>query len=40
MEMGWSESSSESDMDFDVLETDMQEVSYSKARKGPLVAQN
>ena len=36
-EMGWSESSTDSDMDVQTLEDDMQEAVFSRARRGPIV---
>ena len=35
MEMAWFDSSSDSEMDLDILEEDMQNVRFTKARRGP-----
>ena len=38
--MGWSESSSDLEMDLDVSVEDMQTIGYTRVRLGPIVQQN
>ena len=36
-EMGWTNSSSDSELDLDAMEEDMQELVLTRARRGPIV---
>ena len=39
-EMGWTNSSFDFKIDFDVIEEDMQEIVYTRAKKSPIIMQD